>query len=89
MSFSAAKQGLKIDAMSSANVEYVLSIPGGSKGAGMYIGDKRINKWGNRQREFMTNRDTAYRVGKTSFDTNKNIYVVELSYVGRLAHDYS
>lgn len=89
MSFSAASKGLKIDMMSDVNVEYKLSIPSGTRGAGMYIGNKKINKWGNRQREFMTNRDTAYRVGKTSFDATRNVFVVELQYEGRMAHDYS
>lgn len=89
MSFSAAKTGLKVNMLSNVNVEYKLSIPGGTKGAGMYIGNKSINKWGNKQREFVSNRDTAYRVGKTSFDSARNVYVVELSYEGRMEHDYS
>ena len=88
MSFGAAKHGLTIGD-SSKSIEYRLSIPGGTKGAGMWIGDKRINSdFGNQQREFMTNRNISVKVGKTVYDADRGVYVVELKYVGRLAHDY-
>ena len=53
MSFGAAAEGLYIGGDSRKNVEYKLRIPGGSKGAGMWIGDSRINGWGPEQREFL------------------------------------
>lgn len=87
MSFGAAQHGLRIGDYSK-NVEYRLAIPGGTKGAGMWIGDKRINFWGREQREFMTNRDILVKVGKTTYDTNRGVYVVNLKYVGREEHDY-
>lgn len=87
MSFAAAKRGLTIGD-NSKKVEYKLSIPSGTKGAGMWIGDSRINGWGPRQREFMANRDVAIKVGKTTYNPSTGIYTVELKYVGRLKHDY-
>lgn len=87
MSFGAAKHGLTIG-QRGKNVEYQLKIPGGSKGAGMWIGDRRINPWGQRQREFMTNRDTAYKVGKTTYDHARDVFVTEIEWVGRQKHDY-
>lgn len=88
MSFGAAKHGLTIGD-DSKKIEYRLSIPGGSKGAGMWIGDKRINShFGNQQREFMTNRDTAYKVGKTTYDAKRGVYIVNIKYIGRQEHDY-
>lgn len=86
MSFSAASQGIPMG--TSGNVEYKLSIPGGSKGAGMYIGTDRINDWGSSQREFMMNRDISFKVGKVTHDSRRNVHVVNLQYVGRQAHDY-
>lgn len=50
MSFGAGKNGLSIGS-SNKTVEYKLHIPGGTKGSGMWIGDKRINGWGPKQRE--------------------------------------
>ena len=90
MSCGAAKYGLHIGDLSK-NVEIKIHIPAGTKGAGMWIGDKRINDWGRRQREFITNRDTAYRIGNTTTRTDHNgikIYVVNLYYDGRQKHDY-
>lgn len=87
MSFGAAKQGLTIGD-NSKKVEYKLSIPGGTKGSGMWIGDDRINHWGPQQREFMTNRDVVLKVGKTTYDKSRGIYTVNIEYVGRQAHDY-
>ena len=89
MSFGAASQGLTIGD-SSKRVEYRLKIPGGerSKGSGMWIGDSRINGWGPAQREFMTNRDTSYRVGNTRHDKRRDIYVVDIEFLGVSAHDY-
>lgn len=87
LSASAASQGLSIGA-TGKNVEYVIHIPAGSKGAGMWIGDRRINNWGARQREFMVNRDVIFRQGKTVFNHDRGIYEVELIYVGRTKHRY-
>lgn len=86
MSFSAASEGIPMS--SSGNIEYRLKIPGGSNGSGMYIADDRINDWGAGQREFMTNRDISIKVGKTTYDSNRGVHVVELQYVGRQPHDY-
>lgn len=88
LSSSAAAEGLTIGA-SGKNVEYVLHIPAGSKGAGMWIGDYRINsEWGPKQREFMINRDTIFRQGKTTYNSKRGVYEVELHYVGRTKHKY-
>ena len=54
----------------------------------MYIGDDRINKWGDKQREFMTNRDIWMTVGNTEYNAEKNIFEVEIEYGGRLEHEY-
>ena len=64
-------------------VEYVIKIPAGSTGAGMWVGDSRINGWGPRQREFMTNRDIMVQVGNCYYDYDKMHPVVELYYVSR------
>lgn len=88
MSFGAAKEGLYIGPSGSKQIEYKLRIPGGTKGAGMWIGDHRINGFGPDQREYMTNRDTSYRIGNTTYDRRRDVYVVELDYVGRRDHDY-
>jgi hypothetical protein len=87
MSFAAAKQGLTIGD-SGKNIEYKLKIPGGSKGPGMWIGDKRIGGWGAEQREFMTNRDIGIKVGKTTYNKSRGVYEVELFNDGRMPHDY-
>lgn len=88
MSFGAAKEGLMIGGERSKNVEFRLHIPGGTTGAGMWIGDSRINGWGSDQREYLTNRDTLMEIGKTKYDRRRGLYVVELKYRGRQAHDY-
>lgn len=89
LSTSAAAEGLRIGS-SGKNVEYVIHIPGGSKGAGMWIGDYRINgEWGPKQREFMVNRDTVFRQGKTTYNSKRNVYEVELFYIGRTKHKYN
>lgn len=87
LSTSAASAGLSIGARGK-NVEYVIHIPAGSKGAGMWIGDNHINGWGSRQREFMVNRDTIFRQGKTTYNESRGVYEVELHYVGRTKHKY-
>lgn len=87
MSFGAASQGLTIGA-SGKTVEYKLKIPGGTVGSGMWIGDSRINGWGSKQREYMTNRDAVFKVGKSSFDSARGITTVELTYMGHTEHDY-
>lgn len=86
MSTSVASQGLNIGQAKA--VEYVIKIPKGSTGAGAWIGDSRINRWGGDQREFMMNRDTVFKVGNTKYDASRKIFVTELKYVGRTAHDY-
>lgn len=86
MSTGAAKEGLTIG--SSKNVEYKIHIAAGTKGAGMWIGDSRINGWGPEQREFMTNRDSVFAVGRTRYDKKRDVYVVNMYYVGREKHDY-
>lgn len=99
MSTGAAKEGLTIGSTLSTkptsswgrpkSVEYKITIPSGSKGAGMWIGDYRINSgFGNDQREFMMNRDIRLRVGKTRYDSRRDVYVVEMTYEGRLPHRY-
>ncbi len=89
MSTAAAPEGLEIGSSRRAkNVEYHITIPGGTKGAGMWVGDNRINGWGDDQREFMVNRDTMFRVGKTTYDKGRDLYKVNLEYIGRQEHDY-
>ena len=89
LSASAAAEGLTIGSWSK-NVEYVIHIPSGSKGAGMWIGDYRINsEWGPKQREFMVNRDTVFRQGKTTYNSKRGVYEVELYYEGRTKHKYN
>lgn len=69
MSTAAAATGLTIGS-TSKEVEYVIKIPGGerSRGSGMWIGDKRINFHGTRQREYVVNRDTWFKVGDTKYN---------------------
>lgn len=102
MSTGAAKDGLIISSSDSEKpIEYKIHIPAGAKGAGMWVGDKKINGWGPKQREFMTNRDAVFVVGdnktkKTKIsrdwwtgETKKTkIQEVHLYYIGRLPHDY-
>lgn len=86
LSFAAASQGLTIGDSGKRN-ELRLHLPP-SKGSGMWIGDTRVNPWGTKQREFIMNRDVNYRIGKTIYDGIRNIYVTDIYYVGREAHDY-
>lgn len=88
MSTAAAAEGLGIGSKSTKPVEYKITIAGGSKGAGMWIGDGRINHWEGRQREFMTNRDSIYRVGKTTYDKKRDKFITEIEFVGVGEHDY-
>lgn len=88
MSTAAASEGLQIGWSKKKDVEYHITIPGGTKGAGMWIGDHRINGWGDQQREFMVNRDTSFRVGKTTYDKKRGVYKVNLEYIGLQDHDY-
>ena len=63
MSTGAASDGLTIGSGSSKPIEYIIRIPAGSVGAGMYIGNRQVNPyWRGEQREFMTNRDIGLRV---------------------------
>lgn len=87
MSFGAASQGLTIGS-SSKHVEYRVKIPGGTKGAGMWVGDRRTSGWGAKQREFMINRDTSFLVGGTTYDSRRDVFVVDIEYLGRRPHDY-
>ena len=87
MSTGAASQGLTIGD-SSKNVEYKIHIPKGSKGAGMWVGDRRINGWGAEQREFVVNRDSTFKVGKTRYNPSRKIYEVDVFYTGQMEHDY-
>lgn len=96
MSTGAGSTGLTIG--TPKPVDYEIRIPAG-KGAGMWIGDSRINGWGDDQREFITNRDivlrpvSVERVGsdyKTAHPESVGVkYKVVLEYQGRLDHDYS
>lgn len=87
MSTGAASTGLAIgDA--SKQILYRIQIPAGSKGAGMWIADSRIHGWGRDQREFMTNRDSVFKVGKTVWDDRLKKYIVNLKWVGHTKHDY-
>ena len=91
MSCGVASKGLHIGDLNK-NVELKIHIPAGSKGAGMWLGDKSVNStWDVKQREFITNRDTAYMVGKTTsrVDHNgKTVYVVHMYYLGNEKHQY-
>jgi len=91
MSCGAAKHGLTIGHDSEKNIEYVIHIAGGTKGAGMWIGDSRINGWKGMQREFMTNRNSVYAVGRTTEghdSVGTKVYRVHLYYIGRTEHNY-
>lgn len=87
MSCGAADEGLSIGNRHKM-VEYKIGVPGGSVGAGMWLGDDRINDWGAQQREFCLNRDTEYEVKSVNFDPERGIYTVAMEYVGRQEHDY-
>lgn len=88
MSTAAATGGLWGMGGMSKPVEYVIKIPAG-KGAGMWVGDKRVNSiWGPKQREFMTNRDALYRIDGTHYDDKKGVQVVTLTYMGHEKHKY-
>ena len=88
LSTAAAKVGLAIGDPSK-QIEYKIHIPAGSKGAGMYIGVHGIHAWGERQREFMLNRDTNWLVGDARYDKKRGVYEVDLYFVTRIPHDYS
>ena len=100
MATSAAADGLTIGD-STKPVMLKIHIPPNSIGAGMWIGNYSINGWGNKQREFLTNRDSVYKLGKTartekisiptgrrgSFVT-KDVTVVDVYFVGHTEDDY-
>ena len=101
LSTGVAKEGLTIgsplttnpkiswEKSSAKSIEYKIKIPKGSKGAGLWIGDGRVNShFNNEQREFMMNRDIRLRVGRTKYDSKRDVYVVEMTYVGRIPHRY-
>ncbi len=87
LSSAAAKRGLTIGD-GSKQIEYKIHVPAGSKGAGMYIGVNGYHAWGERQREFMINRDTDWRVGDTRYNKKTGMYEVDLYFQGLLPHDY-
>ena len=88
LSTGAAAQGLTIGSRTKSH-EIRFNIPAGSKGAGMWIGDSRINPgWQAKQREFMMNRDIVVKVGKTTYDSARDVYVTDVYYTGRMPHDY-
>lgn len=91
MSTGAGNAGLTIG--SRKQIDYEIRIPKG-KGYGMWIGDSRVNGWGDKQREFMTNRDlvlkpVGYRKVLGGTGGSKPMYVVIMQVVGRMKHDYS
>lgn len=91
MSTAAASQGLSISWRGGIDdpkkpVEYKIIIPAGSKGAGMWVGDKRINGWGDKQREFLMNRDSFYKVGNSHYDSKRNKTIIELIWSGHAKH---
>ena len=89
MSSSAASQGLQIDSTAKKPIEYVIKVPPGTKGAGMWIGDTKLNpRWGNKQREFMFNRDINLKIGDTHYNKQRDVFEVELKYESRNKHDY-
>lgn len=87
MSSGAAREGLTIGS-SSKNVELKIHIAGGTKGAGMWVGDRRINGWGPDQREFVVNRDAVFAVGASKYDAKRGVYITNIYYMGRQPHDY-
>ena len=87
MSTGAASTGLSIGD-SSKQILYRIKIPAGAKGAGMWIADSRIHGWGRKQLEFMTNRDSVFKVGKTVWDDRLKKYIVTLKWLGHTKHDY-
>lgn len=92
LSTAAANQGLLIGGVK--NTEYVIHIPEGAQGAGMWIGNKitglgdYMNFWGDKQSEFMLNRDIWLKVGKTTWNAKRQVYEVELLFMGRDKHNY-
>ena len=88
LSCAAAKEGLTIGDLTK-QVEYKINIPKGSKGAGMYTGVDDIHFWGVKQREFMLNRDTMWRVGDTKWNSKRKIFETDLFFDRQLPHDYS
>lgn len=89
MSTAAASRGLAISYNpASKPIEYIMKFPAGTKGAGMWIGDKRLGHFGPKQREYMVNRDTNFRIGNTTYNRRTGKYEVELIYTGRNEHRY-
>ena len=88
LSAAAAKEGLSVGDLTK-QVEYKIYIPKGSKGAGMYTGVDDTHRWGVKQREFMLNRDTRWRVGDTKWNNKRKIFETDLFFEDLLPHDYS
>lgn len=85
-SAAAAKEGLKI--AGGKSVEYRFHIPAGVKGAAMWIGDKRINGWGDKQREILINRDHVYTFAGYHYDAARGVTVIDLVWNRALKHNY-
>lgn len=93
MSTGAAREGLTIG--SNKQIEYEIRVPSGT-GYGMWLGNDDVNSYyGDRQREFMLNRDlilmpVSYeRVGGSGRAHGRAEYRVVLEVVRRIEHDYS
>lgn len=88
MSCAAANTGLLIgSSKASKPVVYKINIPP-SIGAGIWVGDDSINPtWGAIQREYVTSRDSAFKVGK-SYKQPDGRYVVELTWIGKEKHTW-
>lgn len=87
MSTAAAGSGLTIGgSLRSKPIEYVFHIPGGVKGAGLYIGDPKINEaFGPYQREFIINSNAMWMVGNSHKNDN-GVWEVEMYYLGQRPH---
>ncbi len=82
---TAKPHGVKV---SGGTVEYKIHIPAG-KGHGVWIGDGRVNPtFGTKEREYVTRRDTWYKVGKSKYDAKRDVTVVDLFMVSHGKHDY-
>ena len=90
MSTAAADSGLLISVDARERpVEFHIKVPANSKGAGMWIGDYRVNPgWEDGQREFMFNRDSLFKIGTYHYSKKKDCWIVNLTWRGHTEHDY-
>ena len=86
MSSGAAEVGLTIG--SYKPIEYKFITKGATKGVAMYIGDYRATRWGSDQREVMIQRDTVWKPTGYKYDKDRDVWVVNMEYVGKERHDY-